>query len=127
MKQMRKSLTALLLMTVLLTASLPMVVFAANHYTYSASVGSTWVRVAYSDSGDSSGLDKTLYISNQYPAGTYSLDILMTGKNGNTIWSQENSVLPWATGTYYCGSNVYNVYVKYHSSGQYGTVITTHN
>lgn len=92
----------------------------SNHYEGGGVVvGSTWKTVASSTTGFNcnvkiSSLGTTL--------GT--VDVRLLGKNGNVLWSQYESFGTLGYGIYWCGADVYQIQVKYHSSNGRGTIST---
>ena len=92
----------------------------SNHYESGGIVvGSTWKTVASSTTGFNcnvkvSSLGTTLG----------KVDVRLLGKKGNVLWSQYESFGTLGYGIYWCGSDVYKIQVKYHSSNGRGTIST---
>lgn len=91
----------------------------SNHYESGVIVGSTWKKVASSTTGFNcnvkiASLGTTL--------GT--VDVRLLGKNGNVLWTDYESFGSLAYGIYWCGPDVYQIQVKYHSSNGKGTINT---
>lgn len=89
----------------------------ANSYPYpsntqSLSVSSTtWKTIASSTTGFNCDV-----VINGLVIGNYCLDVRMLDKNGNVVWSEENSVNTLnGARTFWCGKNVYTIQVKGHN------------
>ncbi len=89
----------------------------SNHYGSGVVVRSNWTTVASSTTGFNCNVKIT---SLGTTLGT--VDVRLLGKNGNVLWTSYEAFGTLASGTFWCGSDVYKIQVKYHDSNGAGTV-----
>ena len=115
---MKKSVrTIAILIAVIITLFSTSVVAYAGESFNTVAVSTSWKEIA----ADTAGFNCNVKIVGQLITFPARIDVLMTDQNDNYVWSETNSCPGNGYRVYYCGSNVYHVYVKVSSSSIYGS------
>lgn len=81
-------------------------------------ISSSWQEIAYDTQGFNCNVEITGYLTS---LGT-RIDVRMLGKNGNVLWSENDSCPGLSSRVYHCGADVYSIEVRA-DSGVTGTVL----
>lgn len=79
--------------------------------TYRYLVGADWVTVAY----NANGINGDVYLAidqEGYDGWQYQINMIMTGKNGQVVWSADNITGIYTSGTWHAGSDVARVQIQ---------------
>ena len=112
----KKKKLLILLLVVTFIFSMTTTAFAATmpNLPYNSSrtlyIDSTW-RLIASTSSNNTGMNCRIVVCAE-TQDLLGIDIKMTGASGNTLWVQEDAISSFYPETFYCGSDVYYVWVR---------------
>lgn len=88
-------------------ATMPNLPYNSNKLLY---INSTWKEIG-STSSDYTGMNCRIVVCGETQE-FMGIDIKMTDSSGNCLWSQEDAISSYYPETFYCGPDVYKVWVR---------------
>lgn len=115
---MKKKLSIGLLMMLLLFSTSSVFAYSGIK-TYSGDAGTKWFTLATAKNGFNCNMriNCTSHAYRPLHMDTIGADVRMLDKKGNVVWSENESTPGIGSRTYWCGSNVYTLQVKFRFGG----------
>lgn len=120
-KKLKQALVIITMALMVIGSTVSVSAAGTNHYSYTSQsnalmTNTSWKKLAYSDNGFNCNVKITCMNNSSSSSSAISRSsVKMVGKNGKTVVWSETGAVSGAAGsprTFWCGSDVYAIYVK---------------